>query len=244
MTSLTYLQPGLVALLIALGCAQYFGKRRLAAAAAILLFLWSWMPTAVLLSGALEWWYPIRPLPDGEAEAIVVLSGGLYKSDPTMPEDLPGPDTFLRVSYAAWLHHHWKPLPIVVSGGVTGKRRRVVLAEVMQRALVQQGVPPSMIWVEGRSQSTYENAAYSADILRAKGIRRVALVTEAYHMLRAEKAFRRQSLIVVPAPCAYYSVLFTWDFAQLIPAGRHLTRNELAIHELAGLLWYRLSGKL
>jgi uncharacterized SAM-binding protein YcdF (DUF218 family) len=41
---------------------------------------------------------------------------------------------------------------------------------------IYSGVPAGMIWTEDRSKSTYENALFSAEILRAKGITRIALV--------------------------------------------------------------------
>ncbi|HEU0114926.1 MAG TPA: YdcF family protein [Thermomicrobiales bacterium] len=214
-----------------------------AAAGILALFLWSWEPAAALFARTLEGGYPIRTKPEGDAEAIVVLTGGIYKHDASMPEDLPQPDTLARASYAAWLYRNWRPLPVLVSGGMTGEKRRVVLAEVARRVVEEKGVPPGMVVVEGRSKSTYENALYSAEILRSKGITRIALVTEAHHMRRAEAAFRRQGLAVVPAPCAYRYIRFTADREQFIPRAAAIEQNELMLHEWVGLLWYRVSGK-
>jgi uncharacterized SAM-binding protein YcdF (DUF218 family) len=243
MTSLTYLEPGLPIIFVLLAIGIRARSRRILGAATVFLFLWSWEPTAAFLSGTLEWRYPIRPFPPGDAEAIVVLSGGIYKHNDTRPEDQPKADTYGRASHAAWLYRNWKPLPIVASGGETGNRTKVVLADVMRRVLEEKGVPASMIWVEGRSRSTYENAVYSTELLRAKGITRIALVTEANHMLRAERSFRRQGLTVIPAPCAYRYVEFTGEFEQFIPNQRAIERNELALHEWLGYLWYRLRAK-
>jgi uncharacterized SAM-binding protein YcdF (DUF218 family) len=66
--------------------------------------------------------------------------------------------------------------------------------------LEQEGVPPSKIWTEEQSRSTYENALYSAKLLHGSGIHRIALVMEADSMLRAELCFRKQGLEVTPAP--------------------------------------------
>jgi uncharacterized SAM-binding protein YcdF (DUF218 family) len=210
-----------------------------------LLFLWSWAPVAAVVAGSLEWWYPIRQSPVGDAEAIVVLSGGVLKHDASLPEDLPTSDTYVRVSYASWLYRNWRPLPIVASGGLaSGRSKPAVLAEVMRRVLVEQGVPSSMIWLENRSHSTYENALYSAELLRGKGIHRIVLVTEAHHMLRSEKAFLRQGLAVVPAPCAYRYIRFTAGLKEFVPDPKAIETNEICLHEWLGLFWYRLSGKI
>jgi uncharacterized SAM-binding protein YcdF (DUF218 family) len=242
---MTYLQPVLTLLLLALAVGIRARSRRILVTATALLFLWTWPPFSTLAIGTLEWWYPIRALPAGDAEAIVVLSGGVYDRNRSMPEDLPRSDTYYRTSYASWLYRNWRPLPIVVSGGSTGhKQPPVVLADVMRRVLVEQGVPPAMIWPEAQSHSTYENALYSARLLRSRGIRRIALVTEAHHMLRSEMAFRRQGLDVTPAPMAYRYIEFSGQAEQFVPNYTAVETNELALHEWLGLLWYRLSGKI
>jgi uncharacterized SAM-binding protein YcdF (DUF218 family) len=243
MPSLTYVEPGIFVVLVLLLAGIWKRRRWLAGVAIVLLFLWSWEPVAALFARTLEGGYPVAVTPAGEAEAIVVLTGGIYKHDDSLPIDLPQPDTMIRASYAAWLHRNWRPLPVLVCGGVTGVKKPVVLAEVGRRVLEEKGVPPAMILTEGRSKSTYENALYAAAILRTRGISRIALVTEAHHMRRAEAAFRRQGLTVTPAPCAFRYIRFEADPEQFIPRARAIEQNELMLHEWVGLLWYRLSGK-
>lgn len=237
----------LIVLLAAAGVMRRNGRRSGFLTGLVLagLFLWSWEPITWLLSGSLEWRYPIHQQPAGDAEAIVVLSGSAYAQDASVPEDLPGENTYVRSSYASWLHKNWRALPIVVSGGaIAGPLHPAVLADVMRRVLTEQGVPASMIWTESQSHSTYENAIYSAELLRGKGIHRIVLVTEAYHMLRAEKAFRHQGLTVVPAPCCYRYIQFDGDWRLLLPRVASMDRNDLILHEWVGLLWYWVSGKI
>ena len=101
-----------------------------------------------------------------------------------------------------------------------------------------------MIWRENQSHSTYENAAYTAAILRARGIQRIALVTEAYHMPRAEACFRRQGLAVVPAPCCYRTSQFHGRMAEFLPQPKAVSHNEDNAHEWLGLLWYFVSRRI
>ena len=51
-------------------------------------------------------------------------------------------------------------------------------------------------WVEAKSADTWENARFSADILRAEGITSVYVVTHAWHMRRAVLAFQGTGLTV------------------------------------------------
>lgn len=245
---MTYTQPVLPLLLIAGLLLAVFGRKspRFAgrmALVSVLLFLWSWPPFSTLFSGTLEWWYPVRPYPQGDAQAIVVLSGGVYTHDASEPEDLPNLSTLVRCSYAAWLYQNWRPLPIVVTGGAADAQK-VSRSGVMARLLEQRGIPSSMIWREDRSESTYENAVYSAALLRARGIDRIVLVTEAEHMLRGERSFRRQKLMVVPAPCCYRTLQFAGRWPDLLPQHRAIADNEDALHEWVGVLWYFVSGKI
>src|SRR5262249_50157609 len=137
-------------------------------------------------------WYPKQTHPSGNAEAIVVLSGAVAAPTPQRPYVLLGRDTYRRVKYAAWLYHNWKALPILATGGRQGGMQSA--ATSMQVVLEQEGVPNSKIWIEERSGSTYENALYSAKMLKDRGIHQIAVVVESDSMLRAEKCFRKQGM--------------------------------------------------
>jgi uncharacterized SAM-binding protein YcdF (DUF218 family) len=211
---------------------QRTDKPYLLAWAVTCLALLSWPPIAWLSSQLLERSYsPV--FAGGDAQAIVVLSGNVLPSTAGRPAPVPDRDTSERCTYAGWLHNHWKPLPVLASGRNSATMR-----------LVLEGVhvPAAMIWTEERSESTYESALLSAELLRAKGITRIALVTEAYHMLRSEKAFRKQGMTVIPAPCAFNE--FTLKPSEFIPGTSPLRRQELVLHEGLGLLWYWINGRI
>ncbi|HYP14866.1 MAG TPA: YdcF family protein, partial [Bryobacteraceae bacterium] len=173
-------------------------------------------------------------------EAIVVLSASVRRPVPPEPRFVPSYSKYVRLQHAAWLYHNWRRLPVLVSGGPDGQ---AVMADVMKTALEGAGVPASDIWVERRSQSTYQNAVYSAELLKQKGIRRVVLVTEAYHMRRAEASFRKAGLEVSPAPCNFRSVGFQWELGDLLFQARAADYNDEALHEWIGLVSYWLQGR-
>src|SRR4029077_17824742 len=134
--------------------------------------------------------------------AIVVLSADVPPPLPERPVPLPDNATYQRCQYAAWLHKHWRPLPVMACGGV-GPYGGEPFSVAMRHLLEGEGVPLPMIWTEEKSRSTHENAVYGAEMLRSRGIRKVVLVTEAYHMPRAERCFRKQGMEVIPAPCGF-----------------------------------------
>ena len=247
---MSHVEPGFVLLLLlaAAGLAppvrRRFGGRNLLTPLALVgLLLWSWMPAARLFALTCEAWYPSSRFPSHDAGAIVVLSGGLDDASPTQPFTLAERSTYRRSSYAAWLYKNWKPLPILASGGPIGKPpERVVASHVVSAVLRAAGVPPDRVWQEDRSLNTYENAVFSAEILRRHGIHRIALVTETRHMLRAELCFRKLGIEVVPAPCCSLTDEGFSTWREFLPAFAGIRENEATLHELLGLAWYRLKG--
>jgi uncharacterized SAM-binding protein YcdF (DUF218 family) len=81
----------------------------------------------------------------------------------------------------------WAPL-LVVSGSGSGGDSGVMMARYARA----QGVPAAAIEVEAAAESTHENMAFSARLLRRRGAHRVLLVTSPRHLLRATLAARHE----------------------------------------------------
>ena len=106
----------------------------------------------------------------------------------------------------------------------------------MARVMTEDfGVTPR--WVEPRSTTTWENAAFSAALLRAEGIRSVYVVTHAWHMPRAAQAFAAAGLEMTPAPVRL-DVVPALRLIDLIPVAGGWQRSYFALHEWIGQLWY------
>jgi len=199
----------------------------------------SWPPFDWLFSRPLEMWYPVRPTPSSPADAIVVLSSGVEPPIYERPFALMGHDTYSRCRMAAWLYKNWNALPVLACGGKANGRPPSFAAS-MREVLVKEGVPDSEIWTEERSQTTHENALFGAEILRSHGVKRIALVVEAQSMVRAAACFRKLGFEVVPAPNDFR----VWGpfREELLLSWQGVRRNEITLHEVVGLLWYRLHG--
>jgi uncharacterized SAM-binding protein YcdF (DUF218 family) len=169
----------------------------------------------------------------GPPGAIIVLSADLLHDGPGH-SDTAGPITIERLAEGARLQRRLG-LPILVSGGwLAGADRS--LAGLMDKALAEDfGLHAR--WREERSGNTYENAAFSAAILRQAGIASALVVTNPWHMARALWAFRAAGYPVIPAPTPGGRTLNLSAFAFLphVPA---LQDSYFALHELCGLAWY------
>jgi uncharacterized SAM-binding protein YcdF (DUF218 family) len=123
--------------------------------------------------------------PVEKLDAIVVL-GAPLTPDGNLTQVL-----VERVAAAAALYHAGGAPLVVASGGTTHGAPRAE-AEALAEALREAGVPD--VIVEGGSKTTVENARFTAQVLSARGARRVWIVTQPFHGKRAALLFRRAGL--------------------------------------------------
>jgi uncharacterized SAM-binding protein YcdF (DUF218 family) len=198
-----------------------------------------------LALGSLEWQYPpLRERPT-DAGAIVVLGGGILPADSLRDRPELSRSTFDRCRYALALYRRGGPCPVLVSGGKVDPDPSVPTeSRLMRDSLIEWGMDRSDVIEEGRSRSTYENAVESARIVRERGIRRIVLVTEATHMVRAMAVFRRQGIDAVAAPCSLKATRFDWSPFDFLPSPKAALDCQTVMHEWFGIAWYRLHGRL
>jgi uncharacterized SAM-binding protein YcdF (DUF218 family) len=171
--------------------------------------------------------------------AIVILSAGRRVYAPEFGTETLDELSLERVRYGALLARATR-LPVLVSGGLGGEGRPS-LAQLMADALRSDyGIAAQ--WLESRSANTAENAILSAEILRSAGIKRVILVTHAWHMKRARAAFLANGISVLPGPTAFYGPAGNQDSLLRFfnPDVKSLRMSAFALHEIVGFQWYRL----
>ncbi len=175
-----------------------------------------------------------RPLP--QKAAIVALSAGIKHNAPEYGGETVDERTLLRLRYAVRLQRQ-SGLPLLVSGGRL-RNADTSLGELMRRAAVEDfGL--SDVWVEDASLNTWENARFSARLLKGKGVDTVILVTHAWHMPRAAAAFRAQGLTVLAAPTGFTDRAAA-EWRAFLPMMNGLNDSFFALHEFLGRLYYRL----
>ena len=198
-----------------------------------------------LALGSLEWSFPpLKRLPD-DAGAIVVLSGSWDPPDSVRLEPQLGSDTLYRCLCAAEVYHRERPILVLVTGGpVDPGSSGPPIAQFMRDFLVKLGVDPSDLSVEANSRSTYENAVECRKLLERQGVRKILLVTEAWHMRRALLCFRKQGIEVVPAACHHFATDFDPSALNFLPSPGAADVFRDVWHEWLGLAWYRLFGRI
>ncbi len=172
------------------------------------------------------------------ADAIVILGAGRERGDPAWGgEDQPTGVNLERVRYAARLAKA-SGLPVLTSGGLhygTPPSEAYIMATSLRDDF---GVATQ--WQEGASRTTWENATMSAEILKAQGIHRVVVVTQAWHMPRARWSFEHAGLEVVSAPVGFLGIDNARAFGGWMPEGKAFWQSGQLLNEAVGLVGYWL----
>jgi len=171
-----------------------------------------------------------------DAQAIVILAGGRARGAIEWGGDTVSAFTLARVRYGAHLARI-TGLPVLLTGGL-GDDEREPEAELMRRVLEREfGITPR--WMETASNTTAQNAEFSARELRAAGVSRVLLVTHSFHIPRAAAQFERAGLHVIPAPTGFQG-LREFDWLHLVPTPDALRLSHVALREWLALARDRL----
>ncbi len=172
-----------------------------------------------------------------QAQAIVILGAGAARTD--APEyggtAAAGAELLERVTYGAFVARRTH-LPVLVSGQANE-------ALAMRTSLARDFDVPTR-WVEDRSRDTFQNAQFSARILKDAGVSRIILVTSAAHEWRATQEFVSAGFDVVPAPEGVASSRHAHGVRRYLPNAASLEVSSAALYELAGDLARRMFAAL
>lgn len=113
-----------------------------------------------------------------------------------MADGSPSPALARRVAHAVALAHQGRIEHLLMSGGPVS--HRIPEAHVMRDLALAAGIAAHRLHVEECSRNTIDNARLSAPIIAAQGWRRLAVITDSYHLPRARLIFRHHGLTVTP----------------------------------------------
>lgn len=146
-----------------------------------------------------------------EADAVLVMSGdvGYYRLQRAI--------ALLQSGAASWL--------VLTGAGWGGDS-----AATMRELAIGQGIAPERILAEEHATTTYENLQLAAPLLRARGFRRVALITNASHLGRTERVARK----ALPE--------IEWMAVPVDDPGPRSRVYRTRLQEWAKLAWYAARG--
>ena len=115
-------------------------------------------------------------------------------------------------------------------------------SDMAKKFFLDQGVRSENLIFENKSRNTFENINYSKDIIKNyKGT--WGLITSASHMPRSYFGFKRQGLILEPIIVDFKtgtSPIFWISFN----IGSGLSNWSTLLHEVVGISYYKITGKI
>ena len=126
------------------------------------------------------------------ADAIVVLGAAQYNGRPS-------PVLRARLNQALALYREQLAPLVVVTGGV-GRGDTTSEATVGRRYLVAHGIPDSAVVAQSEGRNTMASMTAVTDWVHARGLHRVLLVSDPFHMFRLRLEARRTGLEAYMSP--------------------------------------------
>ncbi|MGU7769371.1 YdcF family protein [Burkholderia sp. MR1-5-21] len=219
-----------------------FRKQRRAIAAATLALFWL-LATGWLAAPLIAWSQagvtPVeRPDMHGRT-ALILIGAGTKRIDGRLQ---PPADGFARIRKTAELYRTCRRqaerCTVILSGG-DPQRHGATEAATYAPYLVAGGVTPEDLTLEANSRTTYENAKFTAPILRSQHDDAWILVTSSYQMRRALLDFRRFGIDPQPVYANRRDANTGW-----LPRWQNLVNAEHAAHELVGIAQFHVYRRL
>lgn len=193
----------------------------------------------------MESFYPALPIAEtGPADAVVVLGGilgprvspGYLTNWNETSERFDGGVALLRANRANVLVFTGARLP--------WEKRLRFEGEDLRDIAIAQGLPAEKILVTREISNTRDEARAVAEMAKARGWKKVIVVTSAWHMPRAARLFRSAGVDFIPFPVDFRSdgtrPLTPVDF---LPNAGSLAGTEAALRECYGIAFYAVTGR-
>jgi len=149
-----------------------------------------------------------------------------------------------RITEAVILSKKYPSALLVFTGGsghMVGREGEEALAFIT--LFEQMDVIDNEVLLETEAKNTWQNAINTIAMVKDRNITNWLLVTSAFHMSRSIGSFSKAGLEVIAWPTDYRAetLKFPWITAN---STEQFSKMNILIHELIGILAYKLTGRL
>ena len=174
-----------------------------------------------------------------DADAVVVLSGmtrSIKKDDGIVYEF---GDAVDRILAGIKLIKKNKASYIILTRGKVPWSKGKPEGEVLLDFLLDLKIEKQKIILTEYAQNTEEEAKAVKNLLNNR-IKKIILVTSAYHMPRAIKVFEAVGIEIVPYPVDFKISFKKFNLINLIPSASAFNQTSFFVKEMLGRLYYKL----
>jgi len=211
--------------------------------ACVLLLLYG-MSTMLTVKPLMRWLEGPRPPPElRQHYDVAIVLTGMVALRRSRPGRIEFNERVERILEGIRLVKQGIADKLLIAGGSGAPfDRSLSEARILRTFALEFGLRDEQVFVEEVSRSTYESAVNATQIIRAGHYRQLVLITSAAHMHRAAAAFHKQGLFPQPYPVDFQTNGGGIDLSDFIPSVHALDVMTDAVHELIGLVMYRLQG--
>jgi uncharacterized SAM-binding protein YcdF (DUF218 family) len=162
------------------------------------------------------------------ADVIIILGAG------TRPSGAPSPGHTRRIRHGVALYQEGLAPWILCTGGYTDRHPNSE-AHACATLARNLGVPDSAILLEENSSSTEENAIEARRVMDEHGLETAIVVSDNYHLLRAELLFGAQGIPVTVSPAQatagplYWRTALTNMYREVAALGWYVFKTALGL---------------
>ena len=190
------------------------------------------------------WEYPFTKIEQGGTYDYAVVLGGYSNFDTTYSR-VKFSDAADRFNQALQLYQQGKVKKLFLTGGSGSVlHQEETEADNIKDFLISLKVPEQDVIVDKVSRNTHENATCTADWL-AKNAPKASclLVTSASHMRRALGCYKKAGVKVIPYTTHRLTDPRKFDPSTLfVPSATNLTKWDIFLKEIAGIVIYKIVG--
>lgn len=175
-------------------------------------------------------------------DAAVVL-GGLSQPDVSTPDHTEFNGRVERLLEAIELYRAGRVSKLLITSG-TGDLLNPADKEApyLKRSALRLGVAEADLIIEDQSRNTYENSRLSKPLADRAGLKKVLLITSAFHMKRSAAIFKKQGWDFDPWPVD--TMVTKPSAADILPSPASLDNVQALLKEMAGYVVYGWTGYL
>ncbi|MCU0847024.1 MAG: YdcF family protein [Spirochaetes bacterium] len=131
--------------------------------------------------------------PGGRGDVAVVLGAASWGSDPS-------PVFRERINHAVWLYKNGYVGKIIFTGARDSRNEPPESIVARNYAVMDKEIPEKDILLETRSRTTMQNLYFANEICRKNGLKKMLIVSDPLHMMRAMKIAGDFGMDAVQAP--------------------------------------------
>lgn len=193
----------------------------------------------------LLWEHPPTPFSQVQNYDAAIILSGIANRDKSPKDRVYTNKGADRVLHPIRLYKEGHVKKIIISGGSGSlSLKETSESSDLKKILVCAGIPERDILLEERSRNTHENAKFTAALLKQNPeLKKLLLVTSAFHMKRASACFEKQNIKADIFSADHYAIDRSYSFDNLIvPQEYSLFLWKKLFHEILGYIVYDIVG--